>query len=300
MKRYLSLILCALLMCSLLAACGSSSGNMAADMGYIEMESVKGESAEVGYDGALTSDTSLNTTGGADRKLIKIVNISAESQDFTALMSSLDTKITELSGYVERREQNNGSRRSCSMTIRIPADSLDQFVEHVSANANVICAVESATDVTLEYVDTEAKVKALETEQTRLLELLAKADSLSDILEIEARLGDVTYELERYASRLRSLDNQVSYATVYLSVREVEVLTPKETPTVWQRISTGFVQSVTDLGENLTNVFVWIIVESPNLVVWAGILTGIWMVVKRISKRKPKAAPPTPPPAKPE
>ncbi|MBR2057778.1 MAG: DUF4349 domain-containing protein, partial [Fibrobacter sp.] len=51
--------------------------------------------------------------------------------------------------------------------------------------------------------DTEAKIAALELERSRLMELLATANNLSEILEIEARLSDVTYELERYESHKR-------------------------------------------------------------------------------------------------
>ena len=65
-------------------------------------------------------------------------------------------------------------------------------------------------NVTLQYVSTESRVKALETEQTRLLELLENAETMEDLLTIEARLTDVRWELENYASQLRVLDNQVN------------------------------------------------------------------------------------------
>jgi hypothetical protein len=245
-------------------------------------------------DGSLTSESpSASNTGGYDRKLIKTVYLTAESQNYNELLTALDAKIAELGGYVENMEMNNSGRRYCSMIIRIPVQWLDQFVDHVEESANVTNATESALDVTLEYVDTEAKVKALETEQARLLELLAKAESLDDILAIEARLSDVTYELERYASHLKGLENRVSYATVHLSLREVEVLTPKEDPTVGQRISTGFVDSVTDLWDDIVDLFVFICVESPNILVFALLLFCLFRLAFALEKRykKKHAAP---------
>jgi hypothetical protein len=135
-------------------------------------------------------------------------------------------------------------------------------------------------------------------EQTRLLELLASAESLDDILTIEARLSEVTYELERYASRLRNLSNQVDYATVNLTVTEVEVLTPMEEPTVWQRISTGFSDTLSDLGENLTDLFVWVIVESPNILIFGLLITLIVFAFRKArgyrTPRKPKTPPQNP------
>jgi hypothetical protein len=301
MKRYLSLLLCAALLCCLLAGCGGAN---TADRYYAENESYKGVYDMMGEvapmetmpasDGSLTSESpSASNTGGYDRKLIKTVYLTAESQNYNELLTALDAKIAELGGYVENMEMNNSGRRYCSMIIRIPVQWLDQFVDHVEESANVTNATESALDVTLEYVDTEAKVKALETEQARLLELLAKAESLDDILAIEARLSDVTYELERYASHLKGLENRVSYATVHLSLREVEVLTPKEDPTVGQRISTGFVDSVTDLWDDIVDLFVFICVESPNILVFALLLFCLFRLAFALEKRykKKHAAP---------
>ena len=299
MKKLLSLLLCVAMMSALLTGCGgASSEDLAYTIGagsYNRYEEiVKGETTSA-VDGALTSNSAVNSTGGQDRKLIKTVNISAESQDYTNVVTSLDQKIAELGGYVESREQYNGSRRSCYVIIRIPADVLDLLVEHVETNANITSSTESAVDVTLEYVDTEAKVKSLETEQARLMELLAEAKNLSEILEIQSRMSDVTYELERYASRLRSLENQVSYATVNLSLREVEILTPKETPSIWERIGSGFTRNLESLVEDLGDIFVWVIATSPYLLVWAIIGTCVFFVARKVKKPVKKAPRPTPP-----
>lgn len=279
MKRILSILLCLMLAFGLLTGCGGSKSDMApmevapgaaADMDYSYSE----EKGELVSD-SLTSGTELGETPVQGRKLIKTVYLYAETETFDELMDGLNQQITALGGYIESRDSSTGRRQRCTMVIRIPAGSLAGFVEHVNANANVTSFSETAVDVTLEYVDTEAKITALETEQARLLELLANAESLDDILTIEARLSEVTYELERYASRLRNLSNQVDYATVNLTLTEVEVLTPMEEPTVWQRISTGFSDTLSDLGENLTDLFVWVIVESPNILIFGLLITLI-------------------------
>jgi hypothetical protein len=53
----------------------------------------------------------------------------------------------------------------------------------------------------------------------------------------------------------------------------VEVLTPTEEPTVWTRISTGFSETLTDLGDSLTDLFVWVIVESPYLLIFGVLIS---------------------------
>ena len=307
MKRTLSILLVFVMTLSLLTGCSSGGSKAEYDNYYsADMETVVAGRAPMEEAGNLTSSSQLDSTVSADRKLIKTVYLSAETEHYDDLIAGLNDTITALGGYVESREIGGSRNRRCSMTIRIPAESLELFVTHVRENANVTSSSETAQDVTLEYVDTEAKITALETEQARLLELLAAAQNLSEILEIEARLSDVTYELERYASRLRSLSNLVTYATVNLSVWEVEVLTPLDDPTVWERISSGFVENLEMLGEDLTDIFVWIIVGSPYLVFWGAVLGGIAFLIIRANRgttkkakkiRGKKAQNPTDPPA---
>lgn len=296
MKRILSILLCLMLCVGMLTGCGGDKAPMemapgaAADMDYSYSE--KNEAVS----GSLTSDTELENVATEDRKLIKTVRLSAETETFQELMDGLNQRISELGGYIESRETNTSRRQYCSMVIRIPAAGLEGFVEHVNTNANVTSSSETADDVTLEYVDTEAKITALETEQARLLELLAEAENLTAILTIEERLSDVTYELERYASRLRTLSNQVDFATVYLTIYEVEVLTPVEEPTVWERISTGFGETVDELVENVTDLFVWVIVESPNILIFAILVSLIIFAFRKArgyhGPKKRKSAPP--------
>lgn len=290
--RFLCLIMTLAL---LLSACGGAASNEAAPMDGADF-AVKedyGYAAEA-PEYSLTTDSATGQTPlNTGRKLIKTVRLNAETEHYDELMTGLTDRIASLGGYVENRESRGQRSRYCSMTVRIPAEQLDGFVDFVSENANVTHSSETAEDITLQYVDTEAKIKALETEQTRLLELLENAQTLSEILEIEARLSDVTYELERYSSQKRSYDNLVDYATVHLSVSEVEVLTPTEEPTVWQRIANGFTASLDDVGTGFVDLFVWVTANSPRLAVWGAVIAGIVFIVRRAfrAKGRKKAAP---------
>ena len=104
---------------------------------------------------------------------------------------------------------------------------------------------------------------------------------MSDLLEIESRLTDVYYELERYGSRLRTMDNQVSYATIYLSIQEVTEYTPVMEQTLWERISSGFLTSLKGLGNGIVNFFAWVIIKLPYLVVYGLILWGLIVLFRR-------------------
>ena len=291
-------LLCLALIVSLLTGCGGSSESMdryqingAVAETWASSESMK---EDAGAPGAITGDTTLDAYSDPNAKLIRTVWLDAQTQEYDAVITALDAKIRELGGYVENREAYNGSAyygrssRYCNMVIRIPAERLDEFVTHVNENCNVTNTNENVENITLEYADTAARVASLEVERDRLMELLEGANNLTEILEIEARLSDVRYELESYASQLRIMDNMVSYATIHLDLNEVEKLTPVEEPTVWERISSGFTDSVEDVWEALVDLFVWVTVNSPWLVIWGIFLTGVAAGVRVVRRRKPK------------
>lgn len=209
------------------------------------------------------------------RKIIKNVNISAETEEFDDFIANVTRKVESLGGYMESTNINgrsiNSSRanyRNASITARIPSDKLDDFVDHVSSASNITNKSESADDVTLNYADTEAHIKSLRTEQARLDELLLKADDIETIIAIERRITDVRYELESYESRLRTIDNQVDYSTVYISVSEVERYTPVEEvkQTVGERIIIGFTENLIKVKEFIVDFFVELIIAIPVIV----------------------------------
>ena len=227
-----------------------------------------------------------------DRKLIKTVNMDVETREYDKLLSTVENKVSELGGYIESLDAYNGSTyygyratRNSNLTIRIPKDNLDDFLNMVSDLGNVTNRSENVQDVTLTYVDLESHRDVLQTEQERLLQLLEQAESVEDIITIEQRLSDVRYQLESMESQLRSYDNQVDYSTVYLYINEVEAYTPVEEETAWERISTGFVDSLKSIGEGIKEAAIWFVIHIPYLVIWAIVIVIIILILKKIKKR---------------
>ena len=70
--------------------------------------------------------------------------------------------------------------------------------------------------MTLQYVDTESRLYRVRTEQESLLRLMEQAEQLEDVIAVQGRLTEVNYEIQSYESRLRAMDNQVTYSTLYL------------------------------------------------------------------------------------
>lgn len=275
-----------LLALTMLAGCGASSS-----------PAIKNEAAMASGTLNGASDT-VTQEASTDQKLIKRVNMDAETEDLEALLPQLMAEISALGGYVESQEIYNGSSvasyryRNARLTIRVPAENLDGLVQQVKGASNVVSYNESVEDVTLAYVDMETRILVLETERDRLLELMDQAETMSDLLEIEARLTQVRSNLESINSQLKVLANQVSYATIELYINQVKAYTEVEEQTVWQRIGSGFKKNLQNIGEDLVDFFVWAITYSPQLILWAGIIAVVVTVVRRsFRKRKVQKAP---------
>lgn len=297
MKKLASLTLAVLMVITLLSGCGGSSkaaDTMAEPAAPREEMAVEAPAAMMANGATMDSVSEAgNSVPDTGQKLIKTVRMDVETEDLESLLPQISERIAALGGYVEQQELYNGSsyssyrNRNATLTVRIPAEKLGGFVEDVQGVSNVVTYNESTENVTLRYVSTESRMKALEVEQERLLELLSKAENMTDLLEIEARLTDVRYELESVTSQLRVLANQVDYATVHLYISQVRVYTETEPQTVWQRIGSGFKENLHDMGEDLTDFFVWLVTYSPQLILWALIIAGAAVILKkRIAKKK--------------
>lgn len=294
-NKLLCMLLSLLLLTGILTGCGAASKTAASANGAVSYDSAMQEAAPE----AMAGENSLTSSGSdttmvlpENRKWIVTVNLSAETEDLDAMTQALQEKITDLGGYVEDQTVYNGSAyanrryRSASMTVRIPAEDVDKFTEEVAGISNVVSQQKNLEDITLQYVDTESRLNALETEQTRLLELLEQAETTADLLEIEARLSEVRYQLESATSQLRLYDNQVDYATIYLSIEEVQEYTPIEEPNLWERIRDGFVGSLKGLGNGAVDLLVWIIVSSPYLIVLGACIALVVVLIRRSRKNK--------------
>lgn len=244
-------------------------------------------------DGGILEGGSSAEMKAVNRKLIKTVSMDVETEEFDGLVSKLENRIHELGGYIESSDVRGNSyyddSRWSNMTIRIPSDKLDSFVNEVAEISNITWKSENVEDITLNYVDVESRKIALEIEQERLLVLLEIAESVEDIITIESRLSEVRYEMQSYASQLLVYDNQVEYSTIHLSISEVQRLTPQEEPNMLERIATGFTDNMSGAIELVENVIVAVIIMIPYwgiLVIAAVMIVLVCKVVSKIRKNK--------------
>ena len=241
-----------------------------------------------------------NIQSATNRKLIKTVNMSVETKEFDKLLSNVEKKINQLGGYAESTNisgnsyEKSGSRYA-NITARIPAENLDAFVNSVENESNITSKNESAEDVTLSYADIEAHNASLRIEQERLNELLKEADSLETIIILQQRLTEVRYEIESYESRLRAMDNQVTYSTVYLNVSEVKEYMPEPVEKLtfeenceaaWETIQSFVISLISFIPILLVLILILGVI---GLIIFA-IVKLVIVIVKKIIKNRPVPA----------
>ncbi|MDY3818813.1 MAG: DUF4349 domain-containing protein, partial [Lachnospiraceae bacterium] len=222
-------------------------------------------------------------------KIIYTYNYSVETKEFDNFMDMVDDRISEYGGYTESADINGnealGQYRYANLVIRVPSDRIRDFLDMVSTNSNVTYSHKSSDNVTLQYVDLQSHIKALKVEQESLMNLLAKAESVEDIISLQSQLTQVRYEIESYESQLRTFDNKIDYTTLYLDVSEVERETTVEKLTYGQEIITGLSDTFYEIGQGLRSFSIWFIVNLPNMVIWAVILAVLFVVVRFVVKK---------------
>ena len=295
-KKLLALMLAIFFVAGMFTACGARAPEADYNSSYDAPAAMPEEAPMVPSDMLTDSSQSSQMELPTDRKLIITVNMDAETEDLDATLAHVNAKITDLNGYMESQEINNGSayskyrHRSSNMTIRIPAENLSQFVDMVSENCNIVSNYRTSEDVTLQYVSLESRIEALEIEQDRLLALLEQADNMEDLLTIEARLTDVRYDLEQIHSQMLVMKNRINYSTVHLYLREVIEYTEveEEPETFFQRISRGFTKSVKGVWNGIVEFVIFLISALPYLVLFGGIAVVIILIIRKRRKNHPR------------
>ncbi|MBO4681961.1 MAG: DUF4349 domain-containing protein [Clostridiales bacterium] len=242
------------------------------------------------------NQTNLDPEKG--RLLIRNVSMAAETKEFESIRKAVEDKVKELGGYIENSgisgTGKSGSLRRANYTIRVPAEKLDDLIATVGSNCTVTSTNESTTDVTLSYVDTKARLESLRVEQKQLTELLSQAKDLDSIIVLQNRLTEVRYQIESAESTLRVLENQVSYATLQLNIKEVLEVKPQEAPhvdTYGEKLVKTFKNSLKAIGEFFKGLLLVIVALSPVLVVMIIIaIVVLCIVFNARKKRRARAA----------
>lgn len=294
-RKYFHFIFSFLLIAALVSA-GCGSGNKSGgsiDSAYDTSDSFTEEIADSVADSSAGSTENISENVTENRKIIERLTFSLQTKEFDSLIQKLEEKVNETGGYIESssidgRNLNHNNFRFAELIVRIPSSKSETFSTYISENSTVINKEVSTEDVTLAYVDTESRLSALNTEKASLENLLANAQSVSDIITIRDRLTEVIYEIESCQSQLRTYDNLIDFTTITIYVDEVEQVQIVEEQTIWEEIGTNLANNVRMIGNFFVELFVVLASGLPFLAIIAIIVIIIIIIVKKSQKKAKK------------
>jgi hypothetical protein len=159
---------------------------------------------------------------GRDRAVLRnaAITLSTPSDEVESVVDRAIRLVDTLGGYVETSEvSSNGSRASASLTVKVPAARLDSGLAQLSKLAHVKSRSQQAQDVTDQRSALEAAVRDARADRDGLRARLAKAATDKERSSLRARLDRASRRVTRAQRRVAALGQEVSFATVELSVK---------------------------------------------------------------------------------
>ena len=184
----------------------SGSGNDTS-IDYLELEET------------VVEEVSYEDKSNVSRKLIKNGRIIFESEDLNKTKSQVLLLGKKYKGYISSDRQNDYDNRiNNHLKIRIPSQNFDTILSGISKEVKEFDTKEiTISDVTEEFLDIEARLKNKKELEKRFLEILQKAKTVKEILDVEKEIGQLREDIESAEGKLKYLQNQVSFSTLDVS-----------------------------------------------------------------------------------
>lgn len=172
-----------------------------------------------------------------DRKVIRNAEINLEADSPEDAQRSIGGIAERKGGFVVESQQSSTDSRSAQrdtvlMSIRVPSEKFADTLNEIRQTAKrVITENIKGEDVTEEFIDVEARLKAKKALEQQFTEIMKRANTVEDALNVQSELSDVRSEIEKIEGRKRFLESQASMSTIRIKL---------QTPTAFSKSSDGF------------------------------------------------------------
>jgi hypothetical protein len=225
----------------------SESENLTASQGRLPPNGGGGGGG--GREGQIIQKVSLEQTEKAEnaptveRKIIRNADLQLESnspeeaqQKITAIAESKNGFVVESSQSVS--DVKATTRDVVTMTVRVPAEKFDETLNEIrKTGTRVVGETVKGQDVTEEFIDIEARLRAQKALEQQFVEIMKQAKTVEDALDVQRQLAEVRGEIEKIEGRKRFLENQASLSTIKIRL---------QTPAAISASSTGFFYRLTE------------------------------------------------------
>ena len=224
------------------------------------------DAAKLGQPDGLNSGVLSGVVFQSDKVLVLTAQLQLRSSDPFAVGDKIQQLALGVGGDVIGVNQSGtGDNKSTVVTIRVPNDRFNGVLGQIKTieGVDLQSAQVTGEDKTDQFIDLDARLKAKQDEESRYLALLAKANSVDEILKVDQVLSTVRAQIEQLQGQLNALKNRSAMATITTAVSTAP-LGPSPIDTGWQPQRT-FQTAVAALGSLMrvfADVAIWAVVWS--------------------------------------
>jgi hypothetical protein len=183
-----------------------------------------------------TGQTALETSG---RSIISNSSLAIEIDNVPGAIDQLRVIANSAGGFIETLSTTGGADPDRgNATIRVPGSAFLATLQRVKEIGTVVGETVGSDDVTEQVIDLQARLRSEQAKEISFLELLGRADSVSDLLNIERELSRVRTEIERLTGQLSFIEQRVDLATIHVSFGQPASLAA-EPPSASLAVETG-------------------------------------------------------------
>ena len=151
--------------------------------------------------------------------------------------------VEEKKGFINKTNvhSNPENAKSGEIEIKIPAESLETFIEKVKA-ISITVKREGITSVdrTEEYIDINARLINKRALEIRYREILKSANTTKDIIDVESQLSNIRADIESIEKRVKYLEQSSVMSEVILAMDEPQIDNRNE-ESISNKITNGFI-----------------------------------------------------------
>jgi hypothetical protein len=156
--------------------------------------------------------------------LIKKGNVALRSDDVGKAQFEVQKVVDRYGGQVteEKTTTDDAGRPAYTrMVLRIPSGRFDQATEALKGIGELESASTSEDDVTTELIDTRTRLRVQQRSIDRITTLFDRAESIRDVMAIEAQLARRQADLESLQRQAAYLTNQTTLSTITVSIDQI-------------------------------------------------------------------------------
>ena len=230
---------------------------------------------------SMASGVSKNTQ--QDKKIVRRAWLNFKTDSFDEAVDALRGRVTDMGGSVENCDISGtkDASRTASLTLRVPSEQLDALLEGAGELGEITREQTTAVDMTDTYTDNASRLESARAKKQQLDALYAKAENMEDIITLTNALFDVQEEIDALEGQNRQIDDNVSFATLVVSISEKSSAVSAKQPFL-TRMGRQFADGLEHFSEFISDSVLALVYALP----WLAVMAVAFAVVVKVVRKK--------------